>query len=163
MSKDRKKWSILLALGLTICSTLTGCGGKKEIKTVNVKVQEASKIVIPVKDKDSFYYIDANGKKLFDKEFSYAGAFQDGIAVVEKKGKTGYIDTKGNYCVKPIYDQGSDMTNGYAVVEKNGQYGYIKQSGTIAIEPRYEEAYTFAKNGLARIKRNGKYLSLIHI
>ena len=112
MSKDRKKWSILLALGLTICSTLTGCGGKKEIKTVNVKVQEASKIVIPVKDKDSFYYIDANGKKLFDKEFSYAGAFQDGIAVVEKKGKTGYIDTKGNYCVKPIYDQGSDMTNG---------------------------------------------------
>ena len=39
------------------------------------------------KDKDSFYYIDANGKKLFDKEFSYAGAFQDGMAVVEKKGE----------------------------------------------------------------------------
>lgn len=87
MSKDRKKWSILLALGLTICSTLTGCGGKKEIKTVSVKVQEASEIAIPVKDKDSFYYIDANGKKLFDKEFSVCRSISRWYGGCREKGE----------------------------------------------------------------------------
>ncbi|WP_295939883.1 WG repeat-containing protein [uncultured Alistipes sp.] len=51
-------------------------------------------------------------------------AFEDGIAVVVKKGKKGYVDTLGREVVPPVYDQAMDFHNGFAVVAKgkSGEY-----------------------------------------
>lgn len=50
------------------------------------------------------YYMDTNGRMLFDKRFIYAWNFKEGLAAVSPDGKHyGFIDKSGEYAIEPIY------------------------------------------------------------
>ena len=81
-------------------------------------------------NKISCYFIDKNGKKLFDdKEFAFAGPYSEGYSVVKTQGmynpgpkdKYSYIDHTGNFVTEQEWDSASDFKNGTAVVRNDGQ------------------------------------------
>ena len=55
-----------------------------------------------------------------------------------------------------------DVAVSYTHLKVNGVWGYIDTNGESAIDPAFEEAGSFTGN-LAAVKRNGVWLSLIHI
>lgn len=84
---------------------LWGVINKKGYVTVNFKYKDASGFSMgigTVKDDDSWYFIDTQGNKVIDKEFTYADEFIDGLAWASDKeaGKYGFIDPLGNYQVE---------------------------------------------------------------
>ena len=50
------------------------------------------------------YFINKNGKRIFDKTFDNVWAFKDGLCGVTVNEKQGIIDTLGNWVVEPKYD-----------------------------------------------------------
>jgi hypothetical protein len=50
------------------------------------------------------YFIDKNGKRIFDKTFDKVWAFKDGLCGVTINKKYGVIDSMGNWLVEPKYD-----------------------------------------------------------
>lgn len=65
-----------------------------------------------------FVYIDRNGEIVLFTDFSYAGPFRDGLAVVydSKENKSGYIDKSGTLVIPLKFDIAEDFHDGLAAV-----------------------------------------------
>jgi hypothetical protein len=99
--------------------------GKEEIK------------LIPVKTDKSYQFIDLEGKIKINPQFSYAGLFHDGLALVKTSGeneKYGYISEDGKYVVNPSYIYATNFSEGMAwVVSENGAPVAIDKQGKTVI------------------------------
>ncbi len=116
---------ILICL-IPVINLLSSCsGGKEEIK------------LIPVKTDKNYQYIDLEGKIKINPQFSYAGLFHDGIALVKTSGeneKYGYITEDGKYLVNPSYIHATCFSEGLAwVVSENGPPVAIDKQGKTVI------------------------------
>ncbi len=83
-------------------------------------------------------------------------AFVEGIAAVERLGKTGYIDAEGREIVPPKYDAGADFSEGLARVTLAGKTGFINPAGEEVLPLRFDLALSFAE-GRAFAKLDGKW------
>ena len=85
--------------------------------------------------------------------------FENGFAVVHKKGKTGLIDKSGTEIVPCIYDNYSyTLECGLIKVEKNHKWGYVNTKGEEVIPFIFDREYDCSDffNGIAVITLNGK-------
>lgn len=110
-------------------------------------------------------FINKQGEFIIEPRFYRANYFSDGLARVTikdqrtKDKREGYIDKAGRFIIPPTFKMGfaSDFSNGLAAVCTDGKrWGYINAKGIMVIPPKYETAGPF-KDGLARVRINGKY------
>ncbi len=84
--------------------------------------------------------------------------------LVPKKSPAGFGYVKASsveeYAIQPGYALANYFSEGRALIgleaENGFTFGYIDEEGEVAISPTYEEGTDF-KNGVARVKRGGKF------
>ena len=96
-------------------------------------------ILLPIKIKNTWGYMDLQGKVIIPPTYSEAGFFSEDIAAVVQNDKFGFISKSNKFIVEPIYDEVSDFYDGRSVVEKNGKLGMIDRNGYSIFEPIFEE------------------------
>jgi hypothetical protein len=100
-------------------------------------------------------YVDLGGKVVIPLEYSWAGDFDGGIAVVHQGTKAFFIDRAGK-TVTPEFENAYRFSEGLAPVKLNGKWGYIHRDGTMAIAPQFEGARGFSE-GLAPVVSGGAF------
>lgn len=108
-----------------------------------------------VKRKNRWTFIDRTGKEIIphERNYTYIGQFHDGLATVRRRNKYGFIDTMGQVVINIKYSETSPFSQGRSVVRrrKNGKYGYIDDKGKKITRFKYDAAYSFSKDGFARV------------
>ena len=133
----------------------------------------------PVQQEGKWGYVDKNGKIIIKPQFSSAGRFSEGLALVSAGGvpltdpvvksfvKMGYIDKRGHWLIASRFEYYFfyDFSDGLVPFRKlSSKWGYMDRSGKIAIEPRFDWAGSFTgsaapvllESKCARIDRSGK-------
>lgn len=102
-------------------------------------------------------YTDKTGKVVSPCQWSWAGAFSDGLARVSKddaKGTSmnGFIDKTGKAVLSLNYYNFGDFSEGLADAQKvsEGKWGFIDTNGKMVIAPRWKEVGPFS-SGLAKV------------
>jgi hypothetical protein len=109
------------------------------------------------KGKDIYSFVDRNGNRKTDKNFSDISEFSEGLsgARVSWEGKYGYIDKNGNFVIEPKFNSASSFSEGLAGAgERYDRYGYIDKSGNWAIKPQFGWVWEF-QEGVALVAPNG--------
>lgn len=109
-------------------------------------------------------YIDKQGNRLFNKEFTLAHSFSENYAVVLKEGygfpvppsidvqkKWSYINKSGEFVTEISFEDAKDFHNGYAGVKNNGKWGLIDKNFNLVIPYQYDDIGTF-ENGMIPVK-----------
>lgn len=92
----------------------------------------------------SYEYIDTKGATVIRKNFTKAGGFREGLAIVEINKQTAFIDKQGEikFTVNFKYVDNSTAVgfkNGYfTFISPEGKYGVINKLGKVVINPEYE-------------------------
>lgn len=111
-------------------------------------------------------YVNGDGNIVIAPQFSGAGGFYQGRAVVKNKQELwGYIDKSGNWLIAPQFCMAGRFSEGLAAVyvggmrELNGdcvqgKWGFISTTGKMVIAPQFEQVWRFdrAKNEAAKAK-----------
>lgn len=93
-----KKKIIIVLLVFVALFAITGCG-KKSNKKENGRTIENYNNAFFIKEGTNFALFDDSGKKLTDFEFTYAGNFVNGTAIVKKDSNSGVINTSGKMVI----------------------------------------------------------------
>jgi serine/threonine protein kinase len=120
------------------------------------KEEDCPKILVRIKSKGRYGYVDTSGKKVIPLKYGKAEDFSDGLALVKLNNKYCYIDTNGKIVISLKYDFIGDFSDGLALVKLNGKYGYIDKKGRKIISPKYDKAGDFSE-GFAWVKLHNKY------
>lgn len=76
------------------------------------------------------YFIDSTGKNVFNKVFSAAENFSEGLSVVSMKNKCGIINTIGEWVREPDFDSSSlYFKSGFLLAKRHGKFVYIDRHG----------------------------------
>ena len=110
----------------------------------------------PIEVNGQWGYIDPIGKTVIAPQFSWAGSFSEGLAVVEIQKKYGYIDRHGKLVIKAQFDNAGGFKEGRALVKLGKKYGFVDKSGQRVIPIKYDEAWDF-NEGLAAVALNGRW------
>lgn len=117
--------------------------------------------LIPVFVKGKWGYIDTNGKMIISPQFSWAGPFMHGLALVQKDGKNSVINKKGQ---QPFAINGFEIKGhfyyGAALAQdtKTKKFGYINTQGKWIIPAQYDETqYYYQDNSVFLKKKDGKW------
>lgn len=83
---------------------------------------ETSTTLLPVRTGNLYGYISRKGRTVLYPQYSRAGCFSGGVAVVATgpDRKWGYIDQAGHYVIKPEYVYATSFRDGIAFVVKEG-------------------------------------------
>ena len=112
---------------------------------------------IPAKKGGKWGYITFDGTELIPYQFSNAGCFKNGIAMVQKTdGKYAYIDIYGNIIFNSPFTYSFSPSEGAICGILDGLYGYCDTDGNIIIHPQFEMAFDFHE-GYAAVKFGGKW------
>lgn len=107
------------------------------------RFSEGLAAVQPLKSK-MLGYIDKKGTMVISPRFDDAFPFSNGLARVQKGGKTGFIDKSGKFIVPPQYEDGHDFSEGRAAIQdKDGLWGYINRKGEVLIQAKFVSARSF--------------------
>jgi hypothetical protein len=101
-----------------------------------------------------FYFITENNR-LYKGYYQNAEAFQDGVAVVQQRGKWGLINDKGIEIIPPKYDKVETFNNGFAKVRISQFSGAANIKGELIVPPSYEYI-SYAGNGIFRVEEGDK-------
>lgn len=83
-------------------------------------------------------YIDNKGDIVIKPQYDYARDFEDnGLAVVEVRGKSGVINESNNFIVEPKYETITGFSEGLAQVVDNGVFKVIDEEGKILTPKGY--------------------------
>lgn len=100
-------------------------------------------------------YIDKKGEYRVTPQFTLAGDFQSGVALVTEKGKMYFIDEEGNK-IEKLSSYESILPyqkEGLAGAKKDGLWGFIDLNGNMTIKPEYDGVSSFS-NGYAVVAKN---------
>ena len=85
--------------------------------------------------------------------------FENGVAVAKKDGRYGIIN-ENNIIIHPFdmnYSSMSKICNGYSTMkDSNGKWGAIDAKGKVVIPCQYDRWFSFNKEGIANVKKDGK-------
>lgn len=134
--------------------------GKEILPTNYVEIYGLSNEWILVRNNDyNWEFFDRTGKIAIPTEYDVANSFSEGLAFVKTEDKSGFINKDGNFVINlpKDYSASSGFKNGLAVIS-NAKYkkGVIDQSGNTIIPFDYDDISTF-EDGIAKVKKNGKY------
>ncbi len=106
--------------------------------------------LLPVRNGDYYGYINRSGRAVIPLQYSRAGCFDGGIAVVataDDNPKWGYIDHRGNNIIKPVFAAATSFSGGLAfVVPKGGAPQAIDKNGIIQFSlPEAENVENFSE------------------
>lgn len=118
-----------------------------------------------VRDNNSYWFIDTNGKKVIDYTEMFANyefriepngnyvstsSFEDGLAPFKKNKRVGFINKKGEIVIPAQYMKVGPFKNGFAVVEdiNSRKCGMIDKSGKSVIPCEYETC-SYGKEGFS--------------
>jgi len=109
--------------------------------------------LFPVRVDNQFGYMDRTGKMTITPQYSQAGCFVDGLALVaslDEKPKWGYIDNTGKYVINATYADGTSFSEGIAfVVAENGEPQAIDKTGAVKFRTKDVQAVEDFRDGLA--------------
>ncbi|MFZ3170928.1 MAG: WG repeat-containing protein [Carboxydocellales bacterium] len=106
-------------------------------------------------------YIDNNGKFVLLPQYEAAEDFQDnGLAIVQIKGKFGVIDLRGNFVVEPKYGSIIGFTEGRAAVVDDQGFKVIDEQGQVLTDKAYSfiGMYQEGRAVVANTDSQGNYL-----
>lgn len=98
-------------------------------------------------ENDSCFYIDKEGRKVFDLYFEEVENYKNGIAIV-KKGNHYFLINRAGQLISKGYQDISEASSGLYVCQFNNLYGAINSKGEIRIPFSYQKLGNF-KNGYA--------------
>jgi hypothetical protein len=109
--------------------------------------------LLPVRNGDYYGYINKSGRPVIPLQYSRAGCFEGGLAVVasaDQSPRWGYIDHNGNAVIKPVFTAATSFAGGLAwVVPKGGAPQAIDKNGVVQFSmPDAENVENFSE-GLA--------------
>ncbi|GAC1377143.1 MAG: hypothetical protein NVSMB30_23510 [Hymenobacter sp.] len=111
---------------------------------------------VPYQQNGQWGYADASGTPVVPAQFTAAGPFQAGRAVVAKDGAYGFIDRKGKEVVPPAYDALNPFAGGYARARVGDTYTFIDEDGQ-EFDHYYFNALDFAEGHAAVLDHRGWY------
>lgn len=89
-------------------------------------------------------YIDEQGRSAIPPRYEYALDFQDnGLAIVQSRGKQGVIDASGAYVVRPVYDSISPFSEGLSAVIDGQGFNVMDEAGRILTPHAYAYIGTY--------------------
>lgn len=114
----------------------------------------SEKLALVHLEEGPFIFINQRGNMVIESKpnWSFDGDFNDGLAPVVVKGKSGFINTKGEIAIKPKFDSVRSFSDGLAYVEVGegvqALVGYIDRSGKLKIpfENLYRVGTDFVMN-----------------
>lgn len=93
-----------------------------------------------MEDKGNLYgFMNTDGKEVLECKFEFAGAFNEGLAMVMMNGKYGFINKMGDLKIPCEYEGAYDFKEGRAVVEMNGKLGMIDRNNKLLVPFEYED------------------------
>jgi hypothetical protein len=126
--------------------------------------------LVPIERNGVWGYADQDGKVIIKPQFSRAGRFSEGLALVWTGGvpltdpvvksfvKMGYIDKTGRWVIHSWFKYYffDDFTDGLVPFrQQSSKWGYMDTTGKIAIRPRFDWAGDFSR-GIAAVLLDGK-------
>lgn len=114
----------------------------------------------PCDDNCMYGYIDKEGYIAIQAQFTEAGAFNNGLALVamgnclEDKCRWGFINRRGEAVIGVKYEEAFPFSEGLALCRLNGLYGFVDKNGNTIIPFRFEDAQDFSY-GMAAVELNG--------
>lgn len=117
------------------------------------------KRLLPVRNGDLYGYINRAGKNVIPFQYSKAGCFEGGVAVVataDAEPKWGYIDHNGKQVIKAVFASATSFSDGLAfVVPGGGAPQAIDKNGIVQFSlPDAQGAENFSE-GLAAYSKLG--------
>ena len=111
---------------------------------------------IPAKSGGKWGYISQAGKVLIPYRYQFAGAFRNGIAVVQTAdGRYVYINIYGTELFQSPYAYSFSPSEGAICGMNDGLYGYCDTEGNTIIHSQFDMAFDFHE-GYAGVKFGGK-------
>lgn len=104
---------------------------------------------------DSVFFINKENVNVFNRFFSDAYDFSNGVAPVMEADKWYLINRQGQQ-ISRMYDEISGLSNGIYVVKQNNRYGALDKYAHVIMEPRYSKIGDF-KNEMAYFEENGLF------
>ena len=113
--------------------------GKEIIPIKYKRIEFASENFVALsKDGQKWGYVTTDGKFLTPFNYTSAGHFKNGYAVVEINNKSGVIDNTGKLIIKPKYDHISVAPNGLFEVSINNKIGFLNSKGKAVVPVVYK-------------------------
>lgn len=109
---------------------------------------------VPYQENGRWGFADASGQPVIAAQFSAAGAFQDGWAVVARRGAYGIINEAGKEVVAPAYDALNPFAGGYARARVGDMYTFLNEQGQ-EFDTYYFNALDFAEGRAAVLDHRG--------
>lgn len=113
-------------------------------------------IYFPFFENNLFGFMDSEGIVQIPAEYDEVLNFQDGIAVVVKKGKSGLINKKNELILSFEFDQIEEFYNDLAIVSISDSLGVINRLGTLVFPLIYNDIL-FLNNSLIAAKNENGY------
>ena len=110
----------------------------------------------PFQENGRWGYADGTGKPVLPAQYTAAGPFQAGRAVVATDGAYGFIDEKGKAVVAPAYDALNPYAGGYARARVGDAYTFLDEDGQ-EFDHLYFNALDFAEGRAAVLDHRGWY------
>lgn len=98
--------------------------------------------------------VSADGQKLTDIKYTWAGQFKNGFAIVEIEGAFGFVNLKGEEVTEIAYNSADSFEDDMALVSDNFQFFFIDSKGKFLFALDYDKIQKF-KEGLAAFEKNG--------
>lgn len=145
--------SILLLNQPSIANTCERPPNKHQLDYIACPYEGLS--VVEKKGKRGF--VDLSGNIVIPIIYNDANSFSEGVAKVNKGGKTFFINHKGEilFQVPKTIEVLGDFSENLVVVKQNGKIGFMDKMGNIAIAFQYDNASSF-REGLAAVVNNHK-------
>ncbi len=119
------------------------------IKELDEDLALFNEVYYPYLKNNLFGYMDGQGKTVIPPQFEQTNPFQDGIAVVSKKGKWGVITKKNVTLIEFQYDEMSEFIDGRSVVNRNDSLGVIDRSGREIVPLKFADVILLGNNWMA--------------
>jgi hypothetical protein len=128
------------------------------ISLLGYRVDEAGLLPTPAQTvNERWGYLDAKGQWAIPSQYENARSFSpDGLARFQQSGKWGYLGKDLKVRIPAQFEEARGFVNGMAPVRKGKLWGFIDTSGTVVVPPTYDVVWDYAKNGLARVRKNDK-------
>lgn len=110
-----------------------------------------NRIAVWLSDDDKLGYIDSDFQVKIPFQFRNAGAFNEGMAVVQNNnynGYSGYCNLAGEICIPCKFAYANSFSGDLAVVSSKRKWGFIDKNGEFVISPQFTAAFDFY-HGLA--------------